>query len=284
MTLNHTPKTVDPNYDNARANYEQLCIVVDALKKRLETNLAHAHGFALTADQLTNDIHTILIKSANQTLITMGNDAKQVQAGFLKQEEAISKSIENSALQRLNNLIEVFNQFRGRIKGREEALESFDYYSSKVTKLHASRDAALVKGQKESSKDLENRQKTEKKLEDATAVYKTANDGLVRDLTYIWNSRFDQLGPVLGDFLTGEKAFASCISNAIQNLRVPKMEPIAPVSFIESKSSEYDTQSPPTSSGRIFQGQPGPGPSLRAEGAPPGGQQFGMSAYSPQQL
>jgi len=225
MSMENGEKTVDQNFEAAKQNIDQYQLVIQALKQKLEGCMAHSKGLALMGEQLTTDFQNILQRAPNNQYVQLSNDAKQIHSNFSKSYEDIEKTIEGGCHRRLNSLMDTFASFRDRTKTRNESRDAYDYYVTRVKKLHASRDKLLGEGKRESDKDMDARLKTEKKLEDATQTYTSQNDSLIVDMTNVFNSRFDVLGPCLTEFIASERSFAQAYQSNLQMLRLPTVMP-----------------------------------------------------------
>jgi len=153
-------------------------------------------------------------------------DSKAVFTNMKKQSEEVEKLLTSTTLKRLNDLVKIFNSLQERIKEREESRKNFDYYVHKVKGLRESHEKLLKQGKQEPPKDTERRVQNEKKLEEATAQYTNVNNLLTTDLSHLWDSRFDVVGPVLVEAMAGEVNFANTLQQVMAGLNVPAVSPM----------------------------------------------------------
>jgi hypothetical protein len=229
-------KTVDANFEAARANYESYVQYVQGLKNKIDGFMAHSKGLVLAADQVSGEFANLFASFPNSKGHHYSNlsiQAKEAQDNLMKASDQCEKQMDVGALKRIGALTELFANFKARIKERAEALETYDYETTKVRKAQESRDKALSGGKRESASDQESREKHETLLVNATGDYMGKNQSLITDLTAVYDGRFDALGPVLAEFLTVEKTLASLINNNLTPLKIPN----APTSALASISN-----------------------------------------------
>jgi len=242
-----TQTTVDENFNSAKANFDLLCLTVESLKNRIEAHMAHLKGMQIQSDALLADFVTLFSSSLKYShpLGPFSIEAKQTYAALLKQIDGVEKQMESGSLRRVRGMLDLFTQYRERIKQREQFREDFDYYSAKVKKLHSERDKTLSAGKRESPSDIENRQKTEHKLDSATKSYHDSNSILIKDLNNLWISRQDNLAPIMIDFLSVDKSYANAhfsFVQGLQNLKVPNLS-----DRVDLKSVPPSSSAPPPS-------------------------------------
>jgi len=232
VSLANSQKTIDSNYDVAHANFEELVKFVEGIKKNFATHLSHMKGWIQTSTQMTGEFNTFFQKTPNHRLTGFLDETKRVQDEFQHQAETDEKTTEGAALKRLTAIWDLFVAMRGRMKARDEAKNNFDYYASKIKRIHESRDKEKAHGKPETQKEVEERERNERKFEDATVTYQSSNAQVIKDLTQLWDTRIDYLGPVLAEIISGDLAFANACTD-LKSITLPPTPPFA----IEFKSA-----------------------------------------------
>jgi hypothetical protein len=216
-----TQNTVDEKFNQAKANFDQLTFFIDNMKTKLESQISHLNGVRTQSDLFVGDFVSLYSTSQNHSLIPFANECQLSESTLFKQTDPLVKQLENGPLRKLQNLMDLFAQYKERIKQREQFREDFDYYSAKAKKAQSERDKTLSSGKKEGPKDMESRQKAEHKLEIATKSYGEINSNLINELTKLWTTRHDLLGNVLTEFMAVEKAAANLQHTTLQSLKIP---------------------------------------------------------------
>jgi len=177
-----------------------------------------------------------------------------------KKSQVAAQSMEQTAIQRLNVLLDRFAEIKSKIAIRDEVRSKMDYEALQVDKARTNKEKLGAKGQKESPKEEETRRKHENQLALLTKEYEDHNTALIQQISDFWDKRFDLLGPVLSDFLTAEKIFSHSLSESVRELdpivsSTPKPEKSWDellASAVSWKPNSHSTISPTSSSTSMY--------------------------------
>jgi hypothetical protein len=199
-TVLDVPRTVDPNFDQAKKNFLQLEQILLELRKEIQHYLTILRSLTHASQSIVQSILPLFrIQPAESALhpytpvVSDLLNSHSLSMNSLKIQQA-QQLLQQTLVVKIDELLTKFEFFKLRISAREEKLEELDFLIAKIAG-EKRRGAAVAEEREEQALGL-------------SKSYNEMNFNLTLELKNYWDGRLDILGPLLLDFFNAEKYFA----------------------------------------------------------------------------
>lgn len=206
-------KTVDQDFEDGKTLHTELQQTIAHFSTGLDAYVGHTQALVQSVLQTTTEFDLIFQKSPNHDFAVVAAESKSAHDELsLQYTDAF---VRLSSSRGLAAGAARFEESKKQCTSREEYRSKRDYYHAKLNEIQKNREKILAAGKQESEKELDRTKRNQWHFDEHNKGYERLNDTLKAEFKEQWTNRFENMGPILTEFLNTERTFVEILQRSV---------------------------------------------------------------------